>query len=48
MNIKLSKSHQLDKHSWKIKQLSIDQKPERQDERQRVLKNGGRIECNRN
>ena len=46
-NLSLSKSNRFDKFSWKIRELSSDQKPERQDQKERVLKNGGRIECNK-
>jgi hypothetical protein len=48
MKIHLSKNHKLEKYSWKIKELSIDQKPDRKDEKERVLRNGGRIETNKN
>lgn len=33
MKMRLSKSHKLDKYSWKVFPLSNDQKPEREDER---------------
>jgi hypothetical protein len=32
-----------EKYEWIIKPLSVDQKPEREDERQRILKFGGRV-----
>lgn len=34
-----------DEKDWTITPLSVDQKPEREDERKRIIKAGGRVEC---
>ena len=30
-------------HEWTVIPLSVDQKPDRQDEKERIIKNGGRV-----
>lgn len=35
-------------HQWQVLPLSLDQKPERPDERERILKFGGRIFSQKN